>query len=141
MPDTPDISAQEGQTDRFLKTDGPAPGAFDLNDDEKYLLHGKTDFEKKILESVLKSNKQNDWIVRETVGLKGAHRVIHTRLAEGDKRFETIEKSLAVFTELREKWLTRKKYRQRILIGALTLLILPFIGSLTVEWLKHIFDW
>ena len=153
MPD------QEAQTERYLKTNGPPPGAFDLSEEEESLLHVQTDFEKMVLRSSLKGNKQNTWIIGEIIGLKGAHRGIHGRLREGDERFKRtdeliaqrlkdenerfakIDATLDVFSQLRAKWLDRKKVVRNVLLAVCTILVLPFISQMGVEIIKHFLHW
>jgi hypothetical protein len=153
MPD------QEAETEIYLKSNGPPAGSFELSDQEELLLDGKTEFEKVVLKSSLKSNKQNAWLIAQVVGLKGAHRVIHTRLKEGDEqfartdrliaqrladeneRFAKIEETLHIFMELRNRWLSHKKIVRHVIVGLVTLFILPFLSLLMVEVMKHFLHW
>jgi hypothetical protein len=132
---------QEAQTAAYLKTNGPQEGAFDMSPEEELLLFGKTDFEKAVLRSSIKGTKQNAWMIQQIIGLKGAHRVIHNRLAEGDGRFARIDATLDVFTKLRDKWLTRKKVVRNVLLGIFTLFLLPFLSLFMVEVVKRLLHW
>lgn len=136
-----DYQAQDDvQTEHFLQTNGPEPGAF-APDIPEPLLAQASEIEKFLLRKASKTDKQNDWLIKETIGLKGAHRSIRTRLGESDRRFANIDATLDVFTKLRDGWLTRRKFLRNAVIGLFTLLILPFFSLLLVEVIKHFLHW
>lgn len=134
------MSYDEAQTERYLKTNGPPPDAFKPNVPD-YALEGASKREKYLLEMTSVASRQNEWLIKETVGLKGAHRMIHSRLAEGDKRFEMLETQAAAFSVFRDKWLTGKKLAINIVLGLLTLVLLPALAMIAVEWIKHSLNW
>ena len=131
---------EDDSTNQYLKTNGPPPSAF-TPDVPAYVLDGMTKKERWLHEMVSIGNKQNGWLIEEVKGLKGAHRVIHRRLDEGQKRFEEIDKTLDVFIKLHDRYLSRRATIRNVFIGLATLLILPFLATLTVEWIKHIAGW
>jgi hypothetical protein len=89
----PEEKRNDQQTAVFLRSNGPPEGAF-KPDIPPHLLHGKSESEIWLYEMVGISTKQNEWLINQVIGLKGAHRTINQRLAEGEKRFEKIEQSI-----------------------------------------------
>jgi hypothetical protein len=141
----------EEQTQIFLRTNGPSPREFEPSIPAA-LLHGKTESEKWLLEKTDVGIKQNNWLVRQVVGLKAALRVQQRRteqvkkdlaleLAAGVTRFEGIEKKLEPVATLWNKWLTRKKVVRHITLTIIGLFLLPFLALFAVEWLKHWLGW
>ena len=128
-------TADERNTEIFLRTNGPAANEFSP-DIPPHLLAGMTPNERYLSEMACISAKQNGWLIKETIGLKGAHRAIHRRLAEGDDRFGKIDATLKVFTTIHDKWLTRQKVARNIILAIVTILMLPTISLLLVELLK-----
>jgi hypothetical protein len=140
MPDNIPMPDQEAKTEFFLKTNGPPPNYF-TPDVPAYALDGSSPREKYLLEMASISAKQNGWLIQETIGLKGAHRLIHSRLAEGDKKFEAIDEDRDKFHQWREKWLSRRKVVRNIIVAIITMLFLTFLPALVIEWIKHHFHW
>jgi predicted transcriptional regulator len=131
---------EEIDTVRFLKTNGPSKGAFKPEIPE-HLLKGKSESEKWLYEMVSIGAKQNEWLIKQVAGLKGAHRSIHAKLVEGDNRFQTIEVSLDESKRAREVWTSRKNMVRNVTIAICSLLLLPFISTMAVEYIKHHFHW
>ena len=138
----------EEQTKQYLKTNGPPPGAFAPDPSLEPLLEGKSELEKLFYRSQSTGLKQGDWVIREIAGLKSAHRTIHQKMneidnqfASGEKRFQNIDATLAVFTAIRDQWLTRKAVRAKIAIGLITLLVFPFLSLFLVEVAKRLLHW
>jgi hypothetical protein len=124
------ISDTENQknTERFFHTNGPPPGEFEP-DIPHHLLANMSPNERYLCEMACISAKQNGWLIKETIGLKGAHRLIQNRLEEGEKRFSIIECLLKSIIDLRDKWLSRKNL-------SVTFVILPAIGIVLAELIK-----
>lgn len=140
MKDTIPMPEQEAQTVAYLKTNGPPEGAF-KPDVPEYALEGASKRDRYLLEMVSILAKQNEWQIKEIVGLKGAHRIIHRRLEDGEKRFDAIEQTMAFFVHLKEKWLSRRKTVRNVVIGLFTLFLLPFLSLFMVEVMKRILHW
>lgn len=147
-----EMQFQEEKTNRFLKTNGPPPGAFEPSVEAKQLAHGKTDVESFLILESSSQRKQNDWVIKEVVGLKGAHRVMHNHVSQVDaeaktikdeaaKRFSAVEETLAVFVGIRERWFAGKKMLRNIFIALFTIFMLPFLSVLAVEVVKHFLHW
>lgn len=135
------------QTRQYLGTDGPPPDTF-KPDVPECLLEGLTPKEKYTMEMLSIGAKQNGWLIHEVKGLKSAHRTIHSKMEEidnqfsaGEKRFQNIDSTLAVFTAIRDQWLSRKHLRAKIIIGLFTLLIFPFLSLFLVEVAKRLLHW
>ena len=140
MSDEEKTAKEDAETTLFLNTNGPPDGAF-RQVIPAHLLEGKSESEKWLYEMVGVSAKQNEWLIRQVSGLKLAHKTIHRKMDEGVEHFKKIDETLDVFTKIRDAWLTRKKMVRNILLGALTLVILPFIGLFGVEVAKHFLHW
>lgn len=142
-----DPAVEEEQTRIYLATNGPRPGAFEPNIPPE-LLQGKGKGEVWLYEKVDSGDKKNDWQIREIIGLKGAHRQLHSahqeinsRLERGDERFEQIEKTTRWIEELRTSWKSRRKMFRNVLIGVLTLFLLPFLSVFAEDLLKRWLGW
>jgi hypothetical protein len=140
MPDSPEMSAQENQTDRFLKTDGPPPGYF-TPDVPEYALEGATKRERYILEMQSIQAKQNQYLIEQNAGHKTVLRTVIDRLKVGDAMFVEINKDRADFKAWIAKWLSRKNVIRNLFAVLATAIILPLLVLLADDWLKHIFHW
>ncbi len=134
------MADQDAQTERYLKTNGPPAGAFEP-DVPHYALAGASERETYLLEMASKADKQNRWLINEVVGLKGAHRVIHTRLNDGDKKFDDLESLAATVRDWHAKWLTGKRVVRNIVIAILTICLGPAIGIFLEDMVKHFLHW
>jgi hypothetical protein len=142
IPLTPE--QEEEQTKQFLRTNGPKPGIFAPDQAVVSLLASRSDLgdlERNFYLTQSTQGKQNDYIINQIHGLKLVSATIHRRLEEGEKRFTNIESCLAVFTELRNNYLNKKKMRWKVILGALTLFILPFLSIFMSEVCKHFLKW
>jgi len=59
----------------------------------------------------------------------------------GEVRFSNIDATLEVFTKLRNAWATKRKMYRNFFYGCLIALLLPTIGGLIVECVKHWLGW
>jgi hypothetical protein len=143
--------SDEEQTQVYIRTNGPDEREFQPNIPPE-LLVGKSKSEKWLYEQADMSIKQNNWLIRQVVGLKGAIRVQQRRteqvrtelqleLATATRRFQTIEAKLEPLAALWNKWLTRKKVMTHIILGLFSLFFLPFLALFMVEVLKHWLGW
>ena len=150
---TPD--EDDEQTRIFLRTNGPEEGEFEPNIPPG-LLKGKSESEKWMIEKTDTGIKQNGWLIKQVVGLKGAIRAQQRRteqvkieikaelkaeLAAGVARFQTIESKLEPLANLWDKWLGSKKVVRHLIFGLLSLFLLPFLALFMVELLKHWLGW
>ena len=136
----------EQNTAIFLKTNGPPEGAFKPDLPDFILRHmanpdamtkeDRLEMERYKMEMISISTKQNQYLIEENKGHKGALRAIYKRLAEADQRFGKIDATLKVFTTIHDKWLTRKKVARNTILAIVTILVLPTISLLLVELLK-----
>ena len=168
--------SDEVKTEIFLRTNGPSKGAFDPSPELLRLLEGKDASEKFLLLQSNTHTKQNEWLINQIIGLKGAHRSLHEQLLAEDNRsvkietevkahlqkveaeavlkcqvctdanqreFSQIKKTLQIFTDMREKYLDRKKLVRHVLWIVLSLLLIPatgiFIGEFGVDIAKKWF--
>jgi hypothetical protein len=87
----PEEKANDEATNRFLRTNGPPPFQPQL---PEFVLHGADERTKWLCEKADVSTQQNAWQIDQIIGLKGAHRTIHSRLEHDDKRMQKIEQSI-----------------------------------------------
>lgn len=140
MTDKITMADQEDSTARYLRTNGPPPGAFEP-DVPHYAMEGSTEREKYLLEMASKGDKQNRWVINEIIGLKGAHRVIHARLEDGDKKISELETVASIVKDWRAKWLTGKRKARNIIIAIITIALLPSLGIFIEDAIKHFLHW
>ena len=134
-------SYDDAQTEKFLRTNGPPPGAFAPDPMVELFVKDLPDREKWLYRTQSTTVKQGDWIIPQISGIKAAHRTIHAKLYEGDARFKKIEATLDSWAAWKEKWLGRKMMFWKVALGGLTMLLLPVAGMLIVEYIKHIAGW
>ena len=126
----------EAVTTQFLKTNGPDDGEFDPPPDFLKLLEGKSDADKALYISNFRQEKKLGWLIRNTVGLKGASR-LHKAMLDG------LVQDMAPWKHIRDQWLTGKKAALKILMAVAALSLLPAIGTLASDlvkpWLMRLF--
>ena len=157
---------REGETtEKFLKTNGPPSDVFKPDPWVEALVEDLPQDQKILHRSVAVIMKQLGWIIPELSGLKSAHRTIHEKMEASEKHFdhvdselqrlapclacaeltknrlEKIDATLDVFTQLRDRWLDRKKMTRNIIIAIASLFLLPFFAGLGIELVKHVLHW
>lgn len=130
----------EAQTQIFLKTNGPPAEVFHPSVPD-FVLDGASKRERYLLEQSSIQSKQNAWLIKETTGMKRAHRVIHARLAQGDKRFDRLDEENQWLREWRTRWFGGEKMLRTAIAAILTLLLLPLLANLATEIVKHFMHW
>ena len=144
----------------FLKTNGPPESLF-VPDIPEHLLVGKSESDRWLYHSVGVHSKQNEWLIGQVSGLKAAHRTIlsnseaatlHFAKLDGDiealspcrecaaktnEHLSKIDATLATFTALRDRWLSRRQVLRNAAIVLATLLLMPFLSGIAVELVKH----
>jgi len=160
-----DQNEREGAvTALFLKTNGPPPEVMTPSI-PPHLLAGKSPSEVWLYEKIDVAGKQNNWLISQVSGLKAAHRTIHAKMedvesqaaenrtamerlapclncaTETREHLQKIDGTLKVFTELRDRWLNKRKLMRNALAAVATLTLLPAVGMFVVELLKHWLKW
>ena len=125
------LSEQQNQlqTQEFLKTNGPSDGQFDPPPHFLRLLEGKSEADKTLHISTYRQEAKIDYAISNIVGVKKAHRLLHTQV-------QGIVEDVAPWKHARATWITGKKFSFMLIAGIVTLAILPAVGVLISDVLK-----
>ena len=163
--DTAQSRLNSEATIRYLKHNGPPPDVFKPDPWVEEVIKNLPEDQKILHRTVVTMSKQVGWMIPEIVGLKAAHRTIFSKMEEGNDHFAKldsdvealspcrecaaktnehltkIDATLSVFTQLRERWLSREKMFRNVTLVLATLLVMPFLAGLAIEVVKHYLYW